>query len=344
MSDSTLFEQLLEDRQFLEWVQSGSKKEDVYWLQLLAQYPEQRGVLNEAKRVLEILTRRHHIMSVAKNEELRQRVLQTARRPDLDQAESILSSSTRPKFLWLRAAVVLLVVGLGGWVFWWFTSTNYVTTYRTAYGEIKEIWLPDSSFVTLNANSSLEYRFDADQRQREVWLSGEAFFDVRKKELQSDNTFSNSVSFLVHADDVSVQVLGTRFNIKHRREQTQVVLEEGSIRLRMDELDETLLMQPDELIEVQQGSGEINQHLVEAQDFSVWKEGLLRFERASFDEISRVLTDNYGIKLRFADSKVSKQIQLRGVFPAENVDLLLEAIANVTSTSMSRKGELVEYE
>ena len=82
---------------------------------------------------------------------------------------------------------------------------------------------------------------------------------------------------------------------------------------------------------------------MEAKSFSVWREGFLRFDGASFDEISRVLADNYGLQLRFTNPQISEQIQLRGVFPAENIDLLLEAIANVTGTSVQRQGEVVEY-
>ena len=343
MSDSLLFEQLLDDQAFLTWVQSGGREDDVYWLQLQAQYPEQRQILEEVKRVLEELIQRHHHMSASKNEELRRKVMEAVEQPELNQAEVSLNSSLQSRYMWSKAAAILLLVSLGGWVFWWLTKTNDVTIYSTSYGEIKEIWLPDSSLVTLNANSSLEYSFNAEEQQREVWLSGEAFFDVRQYKVSTTNSSSQTVSFLVHVDGVSVRVLGTRFNVKHRREQTQVVLEEGSIQLRMKKLNETLLMQPDELVEVQQGSGKINQQLVETQNFIAWKEGLLRFDGSSFEEISRVLADNYGLELQFADPEVSEQIQLRGVFPAANVDLLLEAIANVTGTSITRNNALVEF-
>jgi len=343
MGHSSLFEQLLHDEQFIAWVRSGAAQDTAYWQSLVAKYPDQVDSLLEAKGFLIEHIQRRYSLSEKRNEELRRTILQNAQNQPSAEPALQPASGSRIKYLWPRAAAVLLLAVLSGWIAWWLINTNNESVYRTAYGEIKEIVLPDSSLVTLNANSSLEYRYDAQLKQRKIWLTGEAFFDVRKKEVPAKNSSSQSASFLVHVDDVSVQVLGTRFNVKHRGEQTQVVLEEGSIQLKMDELKETLLMQPDELVEVQQGSGKINQQLVEAQSFSAWKEGLLRFDGASFDEISRVLTDNYGLQLRFVDPQMSKQIQLRGVFPAENIDLLLEAIANVTGTSVQRQGEVVEY-
>ncbi len=343
MSHFSLLEQLLQDEQFIAWVRAGSSEEDVYWQRLSAEHPGQVETIEEAKRCLIELSHWRHALPEDRSNKLRQRVLQNTL------SEETAPQSVKTKsipYIFQRAAAVLLLIGLGGWIAWWLSGVDHNTaTYRTSYGEIKVVTLPDSSLVTLNANSTLKYRYNDSENRREVWLTGEGFFDIRKREVRSkSNQRSRSVSFWVHADQVSVQVLGTRFNVKHRGEKTQVVLEEGSVQLSVNEQNKPLLMQPDELVEVQQRSGKLKQQPVEALNYSIWKEGMLRFEGATFDEISRVLVENYGIELRFADPKKSAQIRLRGVFPAENIDLLLEAIANVSHTDMRRQDTVVEFE
>ncbi len=218
--------------------------------------------------------------------------------------------------------------------------------YATTYGEIKTILLPDSSTVTLNGNSSLRYAHRVDQPTlpREVWLSGEAFFAIRKKVSPLAEGSSPGIKFIVHTDQVSVQVLGTRFNVRHRRDQTQVVLEEGSVQLTLEEQERAWLMSPDELVEINTGERQINPHTVKAADYTAWKEGLIHFNGASLSEISQVLEDNYDLRVRFKDKAPADSINLTGSFPANRINMLLEAVANVTGTTIHQEGKTIIYQ
>ncbi len=89
----------------------------------------------------------------------------------------------------------------------------------------EKILLPDSSWVILNAQSQLSYSATWKSNQyREVWLKGEGFFDI-KKSPQSGR------ELIVHTDDLSIRVLGTRFNVNSRSDKTDVVLKERNIQL-----------------------------------------------------------------------------------------------------------------
>lgn len=85
--------------------------------------------------------------------------------------------------------------------------------YATQYGEQRVVELPDHSVVSLNANSTLRFRNDWSQANtlREVWLDGEAFFSVQKQE-----GAAGPAKFIVHTNDLDVEVLGTRFNVSNR--------------------------------------------------------------------------------------------------------------------------------
>src|SRR5579872_616700 len=119
----------------------------------------------------------------------------------------------------LVVAASLTAIAFGIW--WIGARTGHLqySEIRTGYGEIKSVLLPDSSVVTLNANSTMripEQWTEASGRQ--VWLEGEAYFQVQKKPATAEK-------FVVHTKEVDVEVLGTKFNVNARRERAVVSLE-----------------------------------------------------------------------------------------------------------------------
>ena len=158
--------------------------------------------------------------------------------------EAIQSSKIQPlgiaqKFpLWTRwAAIILVLVGIGGYYF--VQNQPERIQYETAYGEIKSFVLPDGSLVKLHANSQVsfveEWEVGVD---REVFLKGEAYFEVEKKP-------QTQAKFSVFTNDLKVEVLGTEFNVDTRKEKTEVVLNEGSIKLQLkDQAKQRILMKP----------------------------------------------------------------------------------------------------
>lgn len=336
MKHFDLFQRLLLDETFTAWVWSGGLEYADYWEKWVDENPQNEEVVLQAKRVVLELKNDQKHLSENRKVALREKILNTTEYegPNLEERKR-----NNQNLFWLpRAAVVTIIVGLGALFTWWIFQKDNTASYQTAFGEIKTFILPDSSLVTLNSNSSLTYSYNKSKSVREAKLEGEGFFDVMKIKGIS------SAPFVVSTDNVSVRVLGTRFNVKHRGESTQVVLEEGSIQLALEDQKEGLLMRPDDLVEVKEGETGINQQVVEASRYSTWKEGILHFEGASYEEIEKVLLENYGIELRFSDSEKMSLINLRGSFPAQNIDVLLEAIANVTQTSMQKKNNLIIYQ
>jgi len=145
---------------------------------------------------------------------------------------------------------------------------------QTDYGQQQSIELPDGSTVELNANSSLTFEKNWNQLEtRKVWLKGEAFFEVVKKE-QSHQKFQ------VITKDLTVEVLGTVFNVNSHREETKVFLQEGKVNLSLNGLEETMLLEPGEIIAYSQSKKEHpeKQQVLRSQHTS-WKYGLLLFDK-----------------------------------------------------------------
>ncbi len=301
--------------------------------------------MHEARALLLALQEERRSMPGAKKEALRQKIIQGVRSEQVLRDQSRTTNKRLARH-WgaIAAALVILLVSCV-LLYRWEKSSTVEKQFATAYGEIKTFALPDGSLVTLNGNSAIGYRCeDQTAGPREVWLKGEAFFEVSKRKTPVNQDNSEAIAFIVHTKNLTVEVLGTRFNVRHRRDQTQVVLEEGSVQLSLEEQGHGLRMAPGELVEVQLGEQQINPQPVKAAEYTAWKEGLIRFEGASFSEISQLLADNYGLTLHFDDKKQADAINLKGSFPADNIEVLLEAIANVTHTTIKREGTKIIYQ
>ena len=119
---------------------------------------------------------------------------------------------------WAAAAGLAAAVAGGGWVFYSTHRAPAPLAVATDFGQTRALALPDGSQVTLNGHSSLRYAttWQPDQ-PREVWLDGEGFFSVQH--------MANNQRFLVHTTaGLQIEVLGTKFVVARRRDQTRVVL------------------------------------------------------------------------------------------------------------------------
>jgi ferric-dicitrate binding protein FerR (iron transport regulator) len=229
----------------------------------------------------------------------------------------------------VAASVVLLIAaGLGIWSY----LRAGKNAHTTQYGETARIKLPDGSMVVLNAHSTLTYNDWSEGQTREVWLDGEAFFEVQKK-----RNANGRVKFVVHTDDLNVEVLGTRFNVSNRGLKTQVVLEEGKIRLRYDqETEQVIDMQPGELVEYVNAEVKPVKRAINAKSFTAWKEDLMVLDGKSMRDVARLITENYGIEVFIGDAATAN-VQLKGSIPANNLDQLIEALSLAADIQIVRK-------
>jgi ferric-dicitrate binding protein FerR (iron transport regulator) len=238
---------------------------------------------------------------------------------------------------WRAIAASLTGIITLGFVYGWLSSSS--TVHHTAYGEIAVITLPDQSTVTLNANSTLRYtdEWGTDQ-PREVWLEGEAFFSVTHQ--------ANHQKFKVHtADQLSIEVLGTEFNVSRRRERTVVVLQSGKIRLSYADSSamKPLVMKPGELVEFGRAPARYLRKQVDTQVYSSWKSRQLIFDDISLSEIARLLEETYGLEVRVEDNALLGQ-RFSGSVPTDNVDMLLEALTQILDLKMTRNGKQILFE
>ncbi|MGA0559201.1 FecR family protein [Larkinella sp. VNQ87] len=306
--------ELARDPDFRAWVTQPTPEQDRFWESMKTLFPRQQPTLEQARWLVLGLE--------ATWQEIPEPAV-TASFQRLRQKQQVRQPAPRrtvfpPVFYRYAAAVAaVLLAGLG----WWYsTHTETPIEYRTAYGQIQTITLPDGTVVTLNANSLLTMAADwQTENQREVRLTGEAFFDVNKKPL------GRRMPFVVHTGAADVVVLGTRFNVNTRRARMQVVLQEGKVKIDLPKQPD-LLMQPGDLVETTNGQPIVRRTRVNADRYVAWRENLLVFDDESVSEIVQRLKDQYDLTVRVSDSKLlTERISLSA--PADNPDLLLRLLA-----------------
>lgn len=214
---------------------------------------------------------------------------------------------------------------------------NSTTTHVTAYGETKTIVLPDNSKVVLNASSELSYDPPWNsETDREVWIKGEAFFSVEHK--------GNDQKFLVHAQNLNIEVLGTKFNVNNRRGSTKVVLSTGKVKLKIDHAKQPreVLMKPGELVEFSKKDNKFIKKTIDPEIYTSWRNKKLIFNKTPVKEIAMLLEDNYGYKVIIEDAKLAG-MTITGTIPLDsrNSDVLIRVLSESFNLNIKKKDGLL---
>ncbi|MGV3601261.1 MAG: FecR family protein [Dyadobacter fermentans] len=237
---------------------------------------------------------------------------------------------SRSWFGWGRIAAAVLFLIVAGIGMYMFQRQSGRIVERTAFGETRLITLPDGSEVTLNGNSELSYEAGW-PALREVRLDGEAYFNVVHT--------SYHRKFRVRTGaDFSLDVLGTQFNVSKRKSGTRIVLDEGKVQCNLgDATGDTLVLKPGEMVQFRKPAEYQRSH-VEKGLYSAWKDHKLVFKNTSLREVAAILQDTYGFETEASHPDLLDR-QISGSVPTDNVELLLQGIAEASSVTITRDGD-----
>ncbi|MDJ1485166.1 FecR domain-containing protein [Cytophagaceae bacterium YF14B1] len=231
-----------------------------------------------------------------------------------------------------RIAATILIFLLGGLAAYFYFNTTDILIVRTDYGKITRLILPDQSTVVLNSNSTLQYKKHwKPGEDRKVILSGEAYFEVTH---QPDHA-----RFLVQTeDDFGIEVLGTRFNVRKRKNGTEVVLHSGKVKLNYQEghTGRQYIMKPGESARQLQNTSTLVVKKVDPSISTMWMEHKLVFQETTIADIKSLLEDMYGIDVVIEDSGLLKK-KCTGSVPNENAEILLEGLKVLFNLKIERK-------
>jgi hypothetical protein len=170
------------------------------------------------------------------------------------------------------------------------TEELVYNTLRVPYGKKFNLQLSDGTKAYLNAGSSLKYPVKFLQGMaRQVFLSGEVFLDVQK---------DSAHPFIVNADNLNIQVLGTKFNVNvyPEDESADVVLVEGSVQLSGDtEGLDSVLLKPGYMGSFNKKTRDFDTKEVITGLYTSWMDGDLVFRNMTFENILKKLERHYDV-------------------------------------------------
>jgi transmembrane sensor len=326
-------EDLLLDESFKKWALGSDPAASLRWEAWLQAHPEKEGLVREAKRLLALISFESHHMPEEESRRILQSILAKPRPvPHKTRVVSMVLQSVRT---WHKVAAALAVLMVACLAYYLMPEKNRALRYATDFGQVQTIILPDSSKVVLNANSKL--RVNSGQEVREVWLEGEGFFSVRKKARQEGDGYTK---FIVHTQSLSVEVLGTEFNVKDRPTERRVVLSSGKVRLDIGQNTTPLYMKPGESVKLVGQQKRVVREWIDPQAFTAWVNRKMILKGTTVTELAVTLRELYGYEVRLEDKSIGERT-LSGTLPTNDPEALLDALSTLLKVEVSRQGQLV---
>lgn len=239
-------------------------------------------------------------------------------------------------------------------------SPAALTEVRAPYGSRSEIKLPDGTLVILNAGSVVSYRNDFSSTNRNISLSGEAYFNVARNE---------AIPFIVNAGSVSIKALGTEFNVKAYADENiiETTLITGKINITCEGTGDSVqtidLIPNQKAIFIRDEQGFLLEDLKETDTTRIepvrsiisniliapkvnpdqvvaWTEGKLILRGESLDKLCVELKRKYDVSVVFLDDEI-KKFRFTGVLLDETLEQVLNVIGLTAPIQYSLEGKTV---
>jgi transmembrane sensor len=343
-ADKMSTEDLLSDESFINYCKGVSPEDIAFWENYVQENPEKALLVEHAK---ENYVQLFNALALADLDEQSTRLINSLEQREItpviqmEQFEKAKRVKLLPLLLKITAAAII-VAGLFFTIKYFGTgSDNSMKTYAAVYGERKNIQLPDGSVVTLNAGSNIKINEKYGIVTRDVYLEGEAFFEVKH---------NSSHPFIVHTAAMDVKALGTAFNVKAylNEKNTETSLISGLVEVTLKEVNNLkMLLYPNQKIAWQHWNtntpnpnlttaGEdtpsnitdsLKKKLVVTTDGDIkeiaWKENKLMFDDEEFQNIAILLERWYGAKINFNDPSI-RNYRFTGTYEKEDLNTVLD--------------------
>jgi transmembrane sensor len=191
--------------------------------------------------------------------------------------------------------------------------------------------LPDGSIVLLNNNSKLDYPASFKGKSREVFLTGEAWFDIKHNPQQP---------FLVHTGSITTKVLGTSFNIKAYPVEDQVSVTVTNGRVEVRNKKQTLgILKKNQQLTIDKIAQTHQQQEVVAEEVLVWKKGDLIMDDIGFEQAIEKIGDIYHVQVQLQNQKL-KNCRFTATFlNRTSLEQVLNVLCDLNGAAWSVKSE-----
>jgi transmembrane sensor len=333
-------EDFIQDEFFQQWVFAPSDESDKFWNSFLLIYPVQQRKVEEAKAFLLAIKFESNVpetvvLKIKSNFNAAIDALEAERAKLRITGPFTNKAHVRVTFRTVyavAASLVLLCLFAAYFVLPEHTSLSALQTLalqaaKTPKGKQHHIILQDGTNVWLNANSELRYpKTFSGNETREVYLTGEAFFDVAE---------NKEKLFIVHTSGLDIKVLGTAFNIKSYSDDSVVetTLVRGKVSIASSEADripQVTLLPNQQALFRKDSRKMVLEDVINTENYVGWKNGWMIFDDKPFSYIKETLERWYDVRIIMQDEK-----SLGCTFSARFKDKTLQEVLDIFKTTES---------
>ena len=309
-----------------------SRKTVSKWLK---ESPENVSLFNEICHVQRITGKRIDFYSPSKEElwnELMRRISPVENR------------KKTVKFYWLKyaavAASLILAFFMGNLIPLGKNDKKEPVSGTVTYAEViappgnrMQLVLPDSTRVWLNSGARLRYPSSFNGKERDVFMTGECYFEVTK---------NKHVPFVVYTPDIHVKVYGTHFNVSEGSGKKAVVtLLEGKVEVLNTENKSLSFLDPGQQLSVSPGDGKIQlKNAGDTNALIAWTRDMLVFKDEPFERVINYLENWYGVNIRL-DPSLQNRHNYTFRVKTESLREVLDLISVITPVNYKIDGDQV---
>ena len=225
---------------------------------------------------------------------------------------------------------ILLSLGLG--FFSYESNTTDVSpstvTISNSTGHPRTILLEDGTKITLNKQSEITYKEEFEGDYRKVTLHGEAYFQVAQ---------NMNKPFIVEADAVQVQVLGTEFNILQNEASVDITVSTGEVQVYNQQ--ESVNLIPNQQVHFDRSTKKMYKRYINHHLSSLWKQERVYLKDINMAEFSTALLQTHGISLDFEIEKLSKLKLTIGYHKQESIEEIIEKVNYINDLKLIKINE-----
>lgn len=322
----SFLELLLNDSSFKNWANQSNQNDMEFWESWIGNHPDQVETIYNAKAIITGIAFNKTLLPEGKLKmELNAVLKQVSSKENnqvIPQRKNLFPQLIKYA---VAAAIGVLFIVLGNKSL---QTASSEVIHKTAFGEIIDLKLPDGTSVVLNGNSEISYD---KSNSRAIRLQGEAYFKVQ-------SIPATNAKFWVTTKDLKVEVYGTQFHVNTRESKTDVLLDEGSIHLVLEN-GTTKKMIPGELVSFSKENNAVtHQKVTRELSYAIWREGTYVFNNITLKEVMNNVEQAYGLEVEFIDEELEQQL-LTGGIPNQNLKICLSAIEKSTGTRIVQKGK-----
>lgn len=357
--NDALYQQLLEDQRFVRWATGEAPQDDEHWKNWAREDSSRLDTMELARQTLLAIQGGPVDLSQADIDYQIQRALYTAKQREIQTHIPVGREHRLARFNWVAAASLLLLLGFG-----WSGYLNRTTLTRSLSVKktqpttdpllvsnrlqcvantdrpARHVLLPDGSSVVLYRNSQVSYAFAFNGPRREVYLSGEAFFEVTKDPAKP---------FFVYADGLVTKVLGTSFTVKAHQQAEQVIVAVRTGKVAVfaqadptaDAIRTNLELTGLVLTPNQQATFErTNAHLSRTETDAPTGQPSFEFRATPAADVFAALEKAYGVTIRF-DRDVMAHCSLSATLGDEPLQQKLQWICTILEATYQVKDQQI---